>query len=296
MPAVSPSTPGTARGGQETEQGAGRPAAGGGPGAATVGRPRPPRPGPRRRSDPAAQLGRGEREDLADGVVALADAAEAGGEGDVGHREVGRLDQQPGRLRPLGAGQGQRPRSHLGHQQPVELALAVAEAGRQPAHPVAVDGAVGDQPHGPGHHVGSGVPLGRAGAGVGPAAHAGPEPGLLGGGGTRVEADVGRLRGRGRAARAAVDPGGGDGGDEPAVEAGVPALDGPVAAVEVLQHADPWCQPRGRSCLAGIGHGGRGAPGPRGQRRGAAEGGGEDPGPVGRRRRPRRPTATRPAS
>ena len=265
MPASAPLDPGHGTGGQEVEELAGgqRPA---------VGQPQPDRGAAHAvaarapvavAANPPAQLGRGEGEDLAERVVELADAAEAGGEGHVGDRQVGRLDQQPGGLRPLGAGQGQRPRPHLGHQQPVELALAVAESGRQAGHALAVDRAVGDEPHGPGHHVGPRVPLRRAGAGVGPAAHAGPEPGLLGRGGARVEADVGRLRRHRRAAGAAVDPGRGDGGDEPAVEAGVPALHGPVAAVEVLQHRTHGDTPR-PSCLAGIGHGGRGAPGPRG--------------------------------
>ena len=53
----------------------------------------------------------------------------------------------------------------------------------------------------------------------------------------RVEAHVLALRRDGRAARAAVDAGGDDGGEEPAVEAGVPALHRPVAALLVLEHA-----------------------------------------------------------
>ena len=65
-------------------------------------------------------------------------------------------------------------------QQPLELARAVAQPGGQAGHAVAVDDAVGDQPHGPAHHVAADVPLRRAGRGVGPAPLAGPEPGPLG--------------------------------------------------------------------------------------------------------------------
>ena len=50
----------------------------------------------------------------ADRVVELPDAGEPGGEGDVGERQSGGLDQQPGGLGPLGAGQGEGPGADLG--------------------------------------------------------------------------------------------------------------------------------------------------------------------------------------
>ena len=52
----------------------------------------------------AAQLGRRRRVDLTDRVVELADAAEAGGERDVGQPQVGRLDQHAGRSARAGPG------------------------------------------------------------------------------------------------------------------------------------------------------------------------------------------------
>ena len=188
--------------------------------------PRRPRP------QPARRVGEG----LAHGVVALAHAGEAGGEGDVGDGEVGRLEQDARRLAALGPGQGERAGAHLGGDEAVELAGAVAEPAGQALDALAVDDAVADQPHGAGHDVGPDVPLGRARRGVGPAAQAGPEAGLLGGRRGGVEAHVLALGRAGRAAGAAVDPGRGDGAEELAVEAGVLALRRLVAAVRVLDH------------------------------------------------------------
>ena len=170
------------------------------------------------------------------GVVALAHAGEARGEGHVSDREVGCLEQDAGRLAALGPGQRQWPRADLGGDEPVQLAGAVAEAVGQALDALTVDDTVADEAHGPSDGVGPDVPFGRARRGVGPAAEAGAEPGLLGGRRSGVEAHVlplGRAR---RAARAAVDPGGGDGAEELAVEAGVLALRRLVAAVRVLNH------------------------------------------------------------
>ena len=141
-------------------------------------------------------------------VVERPDAGEPGRERHVGHRQRGGLDQQPGGLRPLRPGQRQRPGAELGEQLPLDLPDAVAEPGGQPGHPAGVDHPVGDQPHGPGDQVGPLVPQRRAGAGVRPAPLAGPEAGLLGGGGAGVEAHVLRLGRHHRAAGPAVDPGG----------------------------------------------------------------------------------------
>ena len=196
------------------------------------------RPPPEGRSGgTGAQPARGVGEDLAHRLVALAHAGESGGERDLRDREVGRLQQDAGGLAALGAGQGQRPGSHLGGDEAIELAGAVPETAGQTFDALAVHDAVTDEAHGPRHHVGPHVPLGRAGRGVGPAAQAGPEAGLLGGGRGGVEAHVLALGRAGRATGPAVDPGGRDGAEEPAVEAGVFALRGLVAAFRVLDHA-----------------------------------------------------------
>ena len=68
-------------------------------GRACPGAPLNRSPEPRRRR----------REDLADGVVELADAREPGRERDVGHRQVGGLDEHPRGLGPLRPGERRAP-------------------------------------------------------------------------------------------------------------------------------------------------------------------------------------------
>src|SRR5690606_6117747 len=121
--------------------------------------------------------------DGADGVVELPDAGEAGREGDGRHRQIGGLEQDPGGVGALRAGEGDGSGADLGGELALHLPGAVAEPCGEPGDALAVDDTVGDQPHGTADHVGPHVPLGGAGHGVRPAAPAGPEPGLLGGGG-----------------------------------------------------------------------------------------------------------------
>ena len=68
---------------------------------------------------PATQLAGGGGEHGAHHVVELAHAGEPGGEGHLGHGQVGALDQGPGRLGPAGAGQVAGAGAELGHQQAV---------------------------------------------------------------------------------------------------------------------------------------------------------------------------------
>jgi hypothetical protein len=63
----------------------------------------------------------------------------------------------------VGPGQRERPRPELGQEQPLDLADAVAEGPRQAGDPLAVDGAVGDEPDGAGGHVTAVVPGGDPG-------------------------------------------------------------------------------------------------------------------------------------
>ncbi len=89
-----------------------------GPGRAAAGR--------------SAQRRGGRGVDVLHRLVELADAGEPGGEGDVGHRQVGGLDQQPCGVRALGAGQRQGTDAEFGDEVPVQLPLRVPEP-RRPA-------------------------------------------------------------------------------------------------------------------------------------------------------------------
>ena len=180
---------------------------------------------------PSAELARGARIDLADGVVELPHRTETGGEGDLGQGQCGGLDQAAGGLRAAGAGQGQRPGAELGEEQPMEVPGRVTEPPREARHALAFDDAVGDQSHRPSGGVCGHVPVRAAGGRVRQAAAAGPVPGRLGRCGAGVERDVARLRRPRRTARTAVDPGGGDGRVEHPVEPPVPGGDGPQARV-----------------------------------------------------------------
>ena len=119
-------------------------------------------------------------EDLPQRLVALADAGEPGGERDVGDGKCGRLEQDASRLRTLRPGNGQRSGADLGRDEAVQLAHAVAESTGETLDALAVDGAVPEEPHGPGDDVGPSVPFGRAGGGVGPTTETGAKSRLLG--------------------------------------------------------------------------------------------------------------------
>ena len=186
-------------------------------------------PGP----PPPAQLARRGGVDLAQRLVELAHAGEAGRERDIGQRQVGRLDEHAGRVGAPCPGQGQRCRSELLGEQPTEVARGVAHPPGQPVHALAVDQAVGDQPHRATGDIGGDVPLGAARRRVGQAPLAGAVARGVRTGGGGVEGDVRRSRGAGRARGPAVDPGGADGGVEHAVEAPVPAPHRAVARLGV---------------------------------------------------------------
>ncbi|UTI00565.1 hypothetical protein SRIMHP_41165 (plasmid) [Streptomyces rimosus subsp. rimosus] len=216
-----------------------------------------PRAGSRRR----AQLTRRTGVDLPHRVVELPDAGESGGEGHIGDRQAGGLEEQPRGVRAPGPRQGHGPGAQLGRELPLHLPRAVPQPPREAADALPVDHAVVDEPHGAADQVGPDVPLRRARHGVRTAAAAGPEPGALRGRGGRVEPYVRTLRGDRRATRAAVDPGGHDGEEELAVEPGVPARHRLVPGLVV--HHTIQCARRAGDSLAGIGHRAGAGTGPR---------------------------------
>jgi hypothetical protein len=193
----------------------------------------------------AAQLRRRPRVDRPQRLVELAQAAEAGADRDLPERQVGRLDQRARRLGALRARQRHRPGPDLRHEDAVELALREVQPRREPAHAVAVHGAVGDQAYRPAGDVGAAIPRGRAGRGIRVAALAGAEALLLRGRGAPEEANVAAARQPRRAARPAVHARRGDGDEEEPVVARVAALHEAVAALEVVDHPVIVARPAG---------------------------------------------------
>ena len=151
------------------------------------------------------------------------------------------------------------PGAEVGQQVPPHLPLAVAEVAGEAGDALALDDPVGDQAHRPAGEVGREVPR-RASRGRRRGCSAcrpgSPPPGRPRPSGRSGRAPGGACR---RAARPAVDPGGRDGGEEPAVEAGVAALHGAVAAGEVeVEGSCPQDRTARRPVLAGFGHRERG--------------------------------------
>lgn len=105
-----------------------------------------------------AQGGGADREDLAHGVVELADAGESGRERDVGHGQPGGLDEQPRGVRAVRPRQSQWARAEFAGQHAGQLPLGVAQRVGEGGHAAAFDDAVADQSHGPRRQVGAGVP------------------------------------------------------------------------------------------------------------------------------------------
>src|SRR5690606_22546707 len=88
------------------------------------------------------------------------------------------------------------------------------------------------------------LPPARSGRGLGAAAPAGAQPGVLGGGGVGEEVDVPGQRRPRRAHRTAVDAGGPHADPEATVEAGVPAPQRLVALLVVQAHETILPHPR----------------------------------------------------
>ena len=127
----------------------------------------------------------------------------------------------------------------------VEVPGAVAEPCRQALDTLALDDAVGDEPHRAAGDVGRDVPARRARRGVREAPLARPEAGGLRRCGGPVERHVADGRRAGRARRPAVDPGRVHRGVEDTVEPAVPAADRAVAGLDV--EARRRERPRGRA-------------------------------------------------
>jgi hypothetical protein len=126
--------------------------------------------------------------------------------------------------------------SHFRDELTVKVTFAEVQALGESRDAFAIHHAVADQAHRSADDVGPDVPFRRTRRRVGAATFACPEPGDLGRGRGWEEANVRALGSDRRTARAAIDAGRGDAGEEPPVETGVAAGDGSIATFEVLDH------------------------------------------------------------
>ena len=186
--------------------------------------------------------------ELLEGLVEPADAAEARGERDLGHRQPGVVDQLLGEQHATGLGHGDRRGAEMLLEQAAELASADAQAlgQRVDAGLVAVERALGDERKAARHRVRGAAPGAEIRRRLRPAAQAGAEASLLRRGGRGKEAAVLELGRACRADRAAVDPGRGDADEQAAVEARVTGLERPVAGLGIELFHGPR-MPRARS-------------------------------------------------
>ncbi len=170
-------------------------------------------------------------EEVVEGFVEAAEAAESGGQRDFGHGHAGFVDELLGEEDAAGLGDRDGRGAEMLVEEAAELALAEAEAGGEgfDGGGRAVEGAVGDEGECAGDGIRSAAPGGELGCGLGPAAEAGTEAGFLRGGCGGEEAAVLRPGGAGGTDGAAIDAGGGDADEDQAVETGVPALECAIA-------------------------------------------------------------------
>ena len=189
------------------------------------------------RDGAAAQLAGRPFVECEEGVVETADAAEARGHGDGGHGEARFVQKLLGEEHAAGLRDGQWRGTDVLIEQAAELALADAERGREPLdrRTRAVERALGDASHRAAHRVCSATPCRRVRRDLRAAAEAGAEAGLLCSGGGWKEAAVLAHRCARGTDRTAVDAGGGDTGEEAAVEARIVRLERAIADVGVEQ-------------------------------------------------------------
>ena len=155
--------------------------------------------------------------DRLEGGVERPDAAEPRGERDLGHAEIGAVDQPLGALDSGGARRRERSRVEIAPEQPRQVAPSDPQPPGQRLDARLVERALVDQAERAIDRRPRAAPGRRMLRGLGPAAQAGPKARRLGGGRAREIADVARHRLAYRADGPAVDAGRGDGDEDHAV-------------------------------------------------------------------------------
>ena len=130
--------------------------------------------------------------------------------------------------------QGEWAGPQLARENPRQVPRRVAKPTGQAGHTLPLQRAVGDESHRARREIIVEIPFGRSGHGVGEAASAGAQSGVVCGSGRAEEDDILGLRDDCGAARPAVDACRGHPGDELAVEARIPRRHRPIACREGL--------------------------------------------------------------
>jgi hypothetical protein len=162
-------------------------------------------------------------------VVEVTDAAEPGREGDLGHGQVGLVDQPAREVHAAGTHHLRRRDAEVRGEEPPQLPRAEAEVVGEPGGRRARR----DQAERTRHHRRGAVPGRRPGRRLGPAAAAGPEASRLRGRPAGEPAHVLGLRWPHAADGTAVDAGRLHAGEEAPVEAGVALADRAVAGIVI---------------------------------------------------------------
>ena len=184
----------------------------------------------------APQLARRASEQRQERLVEPAQAAEARGEGDLGHRQVRLVDQLLGEEHTAGLRDRDRRGAEMLAEQAPQLPLSHAEPYRQGLDIGLVEGAELDERECARHGIRRAAPRAEIRRRLRTAAQAGAEPRLLRGGGRRKEGHVLRKRRPRRADRATIDARGFDAGEDAAVEAGVAVAERAIAGVVIEIH------------------------------------------------------------
>src|SRR6185437_2839756 len=173
----------------------------------------------RRARRPSPQRAGRAAEELAEGLVEAADAAEAGGQRHLAKRHARLVDELFGEEHAPRLRHRHRRGAQMLVEQAPELAPADAEPlGQRLDAGVGVERAVGHERQRARHRVRAAAPEGEVGRGLRPAAQAGPEPRLLRRRRRGEEAAIGEFGRAGGADRPAIDPGRGHADEKPAVE------------------------------------------------------------------------------
>jgi len=177
--------------------------------------------------------------------VESADAAEPCGEGDLGHRQMGFVDELLGEQNAAGLGNSDRRCAKMLAEEAPELPLTHTQSTSQGINTSLVQGAELNQRQGARYGIRRAAPRAEVGRGFRPAPQTWAKACLLRSRRRGVECHILRPRRPRWTDGAAVDARGFDAGEEPAVETGIAQADRAVASAVIEIHARNLIRRRG---------------------------------------------------